>query len=68
MMKYNQRHPRQVIENRLRHKTPNIFGASKRLGTTSFIIYDIVKAKNQFHGFENYPELPSSIRVNPPVA
>jgi len=55
---------RQVIENRLKHKTPNIFGAKKQTGKTSYTIGDIVKAKGQFHGFENYPTLLPAINVN----
>ena len=55
---------RQVIENRLKHKTPNIFGAKKPIGQTGYTVYDIVKAKGQFHGFESYPKLLQSIKVN----
>lgn len=55
---------RKVIENRLSHKTPNIFGAVKPIGKSKYTIYDIVKAKNQFHGFENYPTVHSSIKLN----
>ena len=55
---------RKVIENRLAHKTPNIFGAVKPIGQSKYTIYDIVKAKNQFHGFEKYPEINSSIKLN----
>ena len=55
---------RQVIENRLKHKTPNIFGATKSAGQAKYTIRDIVKAKNQFHGFEDYPNMPSSIKLN----
>jgi len=55
---------RKVIENRLAHKTPGIFGAKKGLGKPQYTIYDIVRAKNQFHGFEDYPQLHASIKVN----
>ncbi len=55
---------RQVIENRLKHKTPYIFGAKKPSGQGKYTIYDIVKAKNQFHGFEDYPKTFSVIKVN----
>ena len=37
---------RQVIENRLKHKTPNVFGATKPASQSKFTTYDIVKAKN----------------------
>lgn len=55
---------RQVIENRLSHKNPGIFGATKKVGQAKFTITDIVTAKNQFHGFESYPTLDTSITVN----
>lgn len=55
---------RKVIENRLAHKKPGIFGATIPTGKSKYTIYDIVKAKNQFHGFENYPAINSSIKLN----
>jgi len=55
---------RQVIENRLKHKTPDIFGARKPAGQEKHTIYDIVKAKNQFHGFEGYPKILAAIKFN----
>ncbi len=55
---------RQVIENRLKHKTPNIFGATKPTRQAKYTINDIVKAKNQFHGFENYPNTLTQIKIN----
>lgn len=55
---------RKVIENRLSHKTPKIFSVKNKLGDPKFTVYDIVKAKNQFHGFENYPKVSSSIKIN----
>lgn len=55
---------RQVIENRLSHKNPSIFGATKKVGQSKYTITDIVRAKNQFHGFENYPTLSAEKNVN----
>ncbi len=55
---------RKVIDNRLKHKTPNIFGATKLAGQEKYTIYNIVKAKNQFHGFEGYPDILASIKIN----
>lgn len=43
---------RLVLENRLAHKDPGIFAAK---GAKTLI--DIVKAKNQFKGFEGYPAI-----------
>lgn len=55
---------RQVIENRLSHKTPSIFGAQKKAGQVKFTITNIVTANNQFHGFENYPSIDANINVS----
>jgi len=55
---------RKVIENRLSHKTPHIFSVPKKNKKDSYTIFDIVKAKNQFHGFEKYPDLDSAIKRN----
>lgn len=55
---------RKVIDNRLTHKTPNIFGAKKRLGKTSYDVYDIIMADNQFHGFDKYPTIIQNIKFN----
>lgn len=52
---------RQVIENRLHHKTPNIFMAKPSSGNR-YTVLDIVTAKGQFHGFENYPDIIPQIR------
>lgn len=54
---------RLVIENRLKHKQPNLFYAKKG-SNKKWDLYDIVKARGQFHGFENYPSLPTSIKKN----
>ncbi len=55
---------RKVIDNRLKHKTPNIFGAIKLAEQKIYTINNIVKAKNQFHGFEGYPDILVSIEFN----
>lgn len=55
---------RKVVENRLAHATPNIFGARKQPSNSGFVLKDIVIAKNQFHGFEKYPTLDPSININ----
>jgi len=44
-----------------------LFAAPSRFDDNSksqYTIYDIVRAKNQFHGFEEYPKLHTSIKVN----
>jgi len=55
---------RQVIYNRLNYKDPGIFDATKTVGQSKFTITDIVRAKKQFHGFENYPTLSAEKNVN----
>lgn len=54
---------RKVVENRLAHATPKIFNAIKAVGK-AYTIYDIVRAPGQFHGFENYPTIDTSIKIN----
>lgn len=48
---------RRVIENRL--KNPQTFGARGAVTET-----DIIKARNQFAGFSQYPTLPASLAHN----
>lgn len=55
---------RQVIQNRLTYKTPSTFGVKGITGQLKYSVTDVVKAKNQFHGFEEYPKIKSSIKVN----
>ena len=55
---------RQVIENRLNHKTPRIFGAKLAAGSSKYVLTDIIKAQGQFHGFENYPTIDKKIDSN----
>ncbi len=52
-----------VIHNRMNHKTPKIFYAKKGKDN-KWDVFDIVKAKGQFHGFENYPALLPTIEAN----
>ena len=54
---------RKVIENRLASKKPSIFNVKVSPGK-SVTINDIIKALNQFHGFEKYPELNGRIKIN----
>lgn len=55
---------RLVIKNRLHHSDPSIFGAKKQQGASNYTVFDIVRAKGQFHGFEDYPKLNQNIIVN----
>lgn len=55
---------RLVINNRLKHKTPEIFGVKKKQGKTPYTVYDIIRAPGQFHGFEAYPSIIEDIKLN----
>lgn len=48
---------RLVLENRLKHKDPGVFYASKPIGQAKHTMFDIVRAKGQFKGFGDYPVL-----------
>jgi hypothetical protein len=54
---------RLVVENRMSHKKPELFNAKIGQNKT-WDIYDIVKARGQFHGFEHYPNLSLQITKN----
>lgn len=54
---------RLVIDNRKAHKTPKIFYAKKGKNSM-WDVFDIVQARGQFHGFEKYPALSSTIEAN----
>ncbi|GAP76036.1 hypothetical protein W04_2579 [Pseudoalteromonas sp. SW0106-04] len=53
-----------TIRNRKEHKNPSIFGIKLRAGESNYSYSDVVKAKNQFHGFEKYPSLYIDIKTN----
>lgn len=54
---------RKVIENRLASKKPSIFGINATQGKAP-TIFDVIRARNQFHGFEAYPDINERIKVN----
>ncbi len=53
-----------VIENRSRHSNPRLFYIYMRQGASTHDVFDVVKAKGQFHGFENYPSLTPELLGN----